>query len=317
MRKLKYGILSTASIVPRFVLALRESGTGEVVAIASRSAERAAEKAGEWSIGRSYGSYEELMADDGIDVVYVALINSEHYRYSKMSLEHGRHVLCEKPFALTGPEARELFATARERGRFIAEAQKVVFLPVMSEIKGIIASGRLGRLHLMDMTSSFSSAYNGWLHSAKEGGGALYSNASYTLHLVKFLFDEGISAYSGLCTMGGSDAEEQCVLNLRVGGGLMVVSKISTNVLAENRAVIYGDLGRVEIPDYWKARSATVRYNTGETVELEHPCKHELIYEIEHFNRCISDGLLQSPVMDEAMTVSVVEIMENLKKSWG
>jgi hypothetical protein len=60
-----------------------------------------------------------------------------------------------------------------------------------------------------------------------------------------------------------------------------------------------------------------VRYNTGETVELEHPCKHELIYEIEHFNRCISDGLLQSPVMDEAMTVSVVEIMENLKKSWG
>jgi predicted dehydrogenase len=317
VKKLRYGIISTASIVPRFLEALRESGTGEAVAIASRSAEKAAAKASEWNIERTYGSYEELVADDGVDVVYVAPINGEHYRCSKMALSHGRHVVSEKPFTLNSVEARELFALAREKGLFIAEAQKAVFLPVMKDVKDLMVSGRLGKVHFMDLTSSCSSVYNEWLHLAEAGGGALYGNASYSLHLVKFLFDQDITAYSGLCTRGSSSVDEQCVVNLRVGRDLMVVSKISTNVLAVNRAIIFGDLGHIEIADYWKARTAVVHYDTGETVTFEHPCKHELIYEVEHFNNCINEGLLQSPVMDEAMTVSSLEIMESLRDSWS
>ena len=320
MKKLRYGILSTASIVPRFIAALRESGTGEAVAIASRTPEKAAAKAAEWNVGRSWGSYEELLADDGVDVVYVAPINSEHYRYAKMALLRGRHVICEKPFALRSAEAVELFSLAREKGLFIAEAQKAVFLPVMRDVKELIASGKLGKVHFMDLTSSCSPSYNEWLRSSEAGGGALYGNASYSLHLVKFLFEKEITEYTGLCTRGENPeknaVDEQCVLNLRLGGSLMVVSKISTNVQALNRAMIFGDLGHVEIADYWKARSAVVRYNTGETEKLDYPCRHELIYEIEHFDRCIRDGLTQSPVMDENMTVSVLEIMEDLKNKW-
>ena len=95
------------------------------------------------------------------------------------------------------------------------------------------------------------------------------------------------------------------------------MSKISTNVLATNGATIFGDLGRIEIPDYWKARTATVHYTSGETVTLDYPCKHELVYELAHFNRCINEGLLQSPVMDEAMTVGTLEMMENLRDNWA
>jgi len=316
MEKLRYGILSTASIVPRFVAALRETGTGEAVAIASRSAEKAAAKAAELGIEKSYGSYEALLCDDTLDVIYVAPINSEHYRYAKLALAHGRHVISEKPFTLKSAEARELFALAKEKGKFIAEAQKAVFLPVMQDIKALIASGALGKIHFMDFTSSFSAVYNEWLHSAEAGGGALYGNASYSLHLIKFLFGREITAYSGLCTKGDSAVDEQCVVNLRVGRDMMAVSKISTNVLAVNGAAINGSLGRIEIPDYWKARTATVYYASGETVTLEYPCEHELVYELAHFNRCIGEGLLQSPVMDEAMTVDTLEMMERLQSSW-
>jgi predicted dehydrogenase len=316
VKPLRYGIISTASIVPRFIAALRQSGGGEAVAIASRSADKAALKAAEWGVSRSYGSYEELAADDGIDVVYVAPINSEHYRCAKMALERGRHVVCEKPFTLKGAEARELFAIARERGLFIAEAQKAVFLPVMSDIKRLLASNRLGRAHFMDLTSSCSPSYNEWLHSLEAGGGALYGNAGYTIHIAKFIFGASITAYSGLRTTGGSAVDEQCAVCLRLGDGIMAISKISTNVLAENKAVIYCDNGHIEIPDYWKARSATVRFNSGETETLGEPCDHELIYEIEHFNRCIRDGLQQSPIMDEAATVSAIEIMEDIQKGW-
>ena len=317
MKPLRYGIISTASIVPRFIAALRESGSGEAVAIASRSADKAALNAAEWDIARSYGSYDELAADDSIDVVYVAPINSEHYRCAKMALERGRHVVCEKPFTLRSSEARELFAIARERGLFIAEAQKAVFLPVMSDIKRLLASERLGRAHFMDMTSSCSPSYNEWLHSREAGGGALYGNAGYAIHIAKFIFGAGITAYSGLCTKGDSAVDEQCALCLRLGNGIMAISKISTNVMAENKAVIYCDKGRIEIADYWKARYATVRFNSGDTQTLGEPCDHELIYEIEHFNRCIRDGLPQSPIMDEAATVSAIEIMEDIQKGWS
>jgi predicted dehydrogenase len=317
MRPLRYGIISTASIVPRFIAALRESGGGEAVAIASRSADKAAQKAAEWNIETSFGSYEDLTRDSGVDVVYVATINSEHYRCAKMSLEAGRHVLCEKPFTLRSSEARELFAIARERGLFIAEAQKAVFLPVMSDIKRLLASKELGRVHFMDLTSSCAPVYNEWLHSPEAGGGALYGNAGYTIHLAKFLFGEDITAYSGLCTQGASGVDEQCAVNLRIGDSIMVTSKISTNVLAQNKALIQCDDGYIEIADYWKAREATVRFNSGKSETFSHPCRHELIYEIEHFNRCIGDGLPQSPVMSEAATVSAIEIMEGIRRSWA
>lgn len=316
MKKYRYGILSTASIVPRFIAALRESGTGEVLAIASRSGEKAAEKAKEWEIPRSYGSYEELLADADIEVVYVAMINSEHYRYSLKALEAGKHVICEKPFTLRKEHAQHLFETAKERGLFIAEAQKSVFLPVTQEVKALMREGKLGAIQFADFTSSCSSVYNAWLHKAESGGGALAGSASYSLHLAKYLFDEEVTAYSGLCTKGDSEVDEQCVINLSLGNRILFVSKISTNVKAVDRALIFGEKGYVEIPEYWKARRAVVHYNTGEVAVLEHPCQYELIYEIRHFHECMEKGLLQSPVMSEEMTVSSLEILEGLRESW-
>lgn len=316
MKKYKYGILSTASIVPRFIAALRESGTGEVLAIASRSAEKAAAKAREWEIPRSYGSYEELLADPEIEVVYVAMINSEHYNYSLKALEAGKNVICEKPFTLRKEDAQHLFQVAKEKGLFLVEAQKSVFLPVMQEVKELIREGKLGAVQFADFTSSCSAVYNDWLHKAESGGGALAGSASYSLHLAKYLFDEEVTAYSGLCTKGDSEVDEQCVVNLSLGNRILFVSKISTNVKAIDRALIFGDLGYVEIPEYWKARRAVIHYNTGEEVVLEHPCQYELIYEIRHFHECMEKGLLKSPVMSEEMTVGALEVLDGLRESW-
>lgn len=316
MNKLRYGILSTASIVPRFINALRESQTGEAAAVASRSLAKAKEKAHLWNIDKAYGSYEELCKDPDIDVVYVAMINSEHYRNAMTALSYGKHVVCEKPFALKSQEAQQLFSYAKKRNLFIVEAQKVVFLPAIHEIKALISSGALGRIHLVDLTSSCSSVYNDWLHSKSSGGGALYGNASYSLHLMQFLFDCPIIRYSGIGTKIDSEVDEQCAINLQMENQVLAVSKISTNVEAVNKACIYGEQGYIEIPDYWKARKATVYYKTGEQQVISHPCEYELVYEVAHFNQCIRKGLLQSPVMSEAMTVNTLKIMEHLQEQF-
>lgn len=316
MRQYKYGILSTASIVPRFINALRESKTGDAVAIASRSEEKARAKAAEWDIPKSYGSYEALLSDPEVEVVYVAMINSEHYQYALKSLKAGKHVICEKPFTLRKQEAEHLFRLAQEKGLFLAEAQKSVFLPVMKDIKELIQSGKLGNIQFLDFTSSCSAVYNEWLHSFEAGGGALAGSASYSVHLAKFLFEKEITSYCGLCTKGDSEVDEQCCLSLSIDNRILFVSKISTNVKAIDRALIFGELGYVEIPEYWKARQAVVHYNSGEEIVLEHPCKYELIYEIQHFHDCMERGLLQSPVMSKEMTVSTLEILENIRNGW-
>ena len=126
MKKLRFGILSTSSIAPRFIKALQATGTCEAAAVASRSLEKAREKAALWNVPKARGSYEELLCSDDIDIAYVAMINSEHYRYAKMALEQGKHVLCEKPFTLSPQESQNLFTLAQEKGLFIMEAQKVL-----------------------------------------------------------------------------------------------------------------------------------------------------------------------------------------------
>ena len=116
MNPLRIGILSTASIVPRFVNA---AGTVEgcvVTAIASRNLEKAAEKVRLWRIPQAFGSYEELIASDLVDIVYIATINSEHARYARLALEQGKHVFCEKPFALKPAEVRDLLCWPGKKG---------------------------------------------------------------------------------------------------------------------------------------------------------------------------------------------------------
>ncbi len=308
------GILSTASIVPRFLRACRETETGRVLAIASRDPARADTFAARWSIPRSYGSYDALLADPDVALVYIATINSEHYRWALRAIESGKHVLLEKPFTLRASEAEHLFRAAREQGVFLAEAQKAVFLPVMQRLRAMIADGVIGPVHLADFTSSFPGAYNAWLHDAAAGGGALYSNGSYTVALSRFLFGRQIDACAGLGTARNGSADTQFAFALRMGG-ILAVSKISTDVPAQNRACIYAELGSVEIPDYWKARSAVVRLGTGQIIRLEEPCENELVYEIRHVLSCLEQGLLQSPVMTEEMTLCSVRTLEQLAQA--
>ncbi|BCQ35621.1 MULTISPECIES: Gfo/Idh/MocA family protein [Erwinia] len=315
--KKNYGILSTASIVPRFVNAVRASGDGTVLAIASRSADKAREKADALGIERAYGSYQALMDDKDVNIVYIATINSEHYANCLMALEHGKHVICEKPFVLKKQEAEHLFALAAERGLFIMEAQKVVFLPVMEAIKNILQSGHLGQVRLVDMTSSCEATYNNWLGLPEAGGGCLYGNASYTIQMLTCLFDEMPEYIAGAAIRSPSGTDAQCVINLTTQAGVLIVSKISQQVNAINKAFIYGEKGYIEIADYWKARKATVHYASGDKEELNFPCDHELVYEVRHIHDCLNKHAITSPVMSPEMTINTISMLELIHQRWA
>ncbi len=147
MDKIRYGIMSTAQIVPRFVAGLRESAQAEVRGIASRRLENAQKMAKELAIPVAYGSYEELCKDETIDIIYIPTYNQGHYSAAKLALSQGKPVLLEKPFTLNTAEAEELFAIAQEQGVFLMEAQKSVFLPITQKVKATIQEGDWERFY--------------------------------------------------------------------------------------------------------------------------------------------------------------------------
>ena len=314
---IRYGILSTSSIAPRFIAAVRESGTGEIVAVSSRTIEKAREKASEWNIPAAYGSHAELLADETVEAVYISAVNAQHYRWAKEALLHGKHVICEKPCTIREEDTRELFRIAKERGLFLMEAQKMLFLPAVLEVKRRIDAGELGAIRAAEFTHSFDGSYNAWMYDEAAGGGPLLSSAIYVVELLQFLFDCRIAEITGFCTKHpGTNVEEQYVLCGRMENGLLFSLKNSTVALMKNGAVLYGEQGWAELPDYWKARQVTFHRRGGEDETLRFPCEHELLYEANHIAECFASGLRESPVVTGEFSASAIAALERVKALW-
>ena len=315
MIELRYGILSTSSIAPRFIAAVRESGAGEIVAVSSRTLEKAQEKAKIWDISTAYGSHTELLADESVNIVYISAVNSQHYSLAKMALQAGKHVVCEKPCTTSSENTRELFMLAREKGLFLMEAQKMLFLPTIVEVKRRITAGDLGQVYMAEMNHSFSSGYNTWQFDKTLGGGTLLSSGIYAVELLQWLIGE-ITQISGVRSALENGTEWQYVLSGRVKEDTLFSIKNSTGAILDNTARIYGTEGYVEIPEYWKARKAIFYKNGAELEIIEFPCEYELKYEAEHIAFCICDGRLTSPIVTEELSLAGIRALEAVMRTW-
>ena len=316
MKQLRYGILSTSSIAPRFIAAVRTSGTGEVVAVSSRTLDKAKEKAAQWDIPKAYGSHQELLNDKDVNIVYISAVNAQHYPLAKMALEQGKHVVCEKPCTTAAAHTRELFALAKEKGLFFMEAEKMLFLPAVLEVKKRIEAGELGQIHMAELSHSFAATYNTWMFDKSVGGGTLLSSGIYAVQLLLWLFGP-IQNIRGIKSTLDTGAEWQYVLSGEMDGEILFSIKNSTRAILDNTARIYGTKGFVEIPEYWKARKATFHIKDQEPEEVNFPCEYELIYEARHIYKCMQEGLLTSPVVTEELSVAGIAALEAVEDSWA
>lgn len=313
--KLRYGILSTSSIAPRFIAAVRAAGAGEIVALSSRSLEKAKEKAGLWDIPKAYSSHGHLLADNDVNIVYISSVNAQHYAMAKEAILAGKNVVCEKPCTTSAENTRELFSLAREKGVFLMEAEKMLFLPAILEVKKRIDGGELGEVYMAELSHSFSAGYNTWLFDPAAGGGTLLSSGIYAVQLLQWLFGD-MKTIGGVRSVTESGGEWQYALSGEMERGLLFHIKNSTRVSLENTAKFYGTKGIVEIPEYWKARKAIFHID-GKTEITEFPCEHELSYEAAHIAECIEKGLLTSPVVTEELSVAGIAALEAVKAQWG
>ena len=313
--QLRYGILSTSSIAPRFIAAVRQAGVGEIYALSSRSGEKAEKMAKEWDIPVFYGSHEALLADENVNTVYISNVNSAHYPWAKAALLAGKHVVCEKPMTTCAAHTKELFALAREKGLFLMEAQKMLFLPAVLEVKRRIDAGELGDITMVEVSHSFSAAYNPWLFDREAGGGPLLSSGIYAVQLLLWLFGP-IKTIGGVKSSVENGVEWQYALSGQTESGVLFSVQNSTRAILSNTARICGTKGWAELPQYWKARKAVFRFPDREAEIAEYPCEHELVYEARHIADCMEKGLLTSPVITEELSLSGIEALERVRAAW-
>ena len=311
--ELSYGILSTSSIAPRFIAAVRASGRGSITALSSRNLQKAQEKAAQWEIPTAYGSHEELLQDENVNIVYISNVNSAHYAWAKAALLAGKHVVCEKPCTTTQAQTKELYNLAKQQGLFFMEAQKMLFLPAVLAAKEHLQD--LGEITMAQLSHSFPAAYNGWMFDKEAGGGPLYSSGIYATQLITWLFGK-ITDIHGTGSFLPDGVEWQYILTGETETGVLFTAKNSTKAVLDNTCRIYGEKGWLELPNYWKARSVTFHLD-GRTETMEFPCEHELTYEVEHIAACLEQGLLTSPVITEKLSLEGIAAIEKVKAQWA
>lgn len=314
----KYGILSTASIIGRFVTGIRESKEGHVHALASRTLENAKKAAEKLNIDKYYGSYEELYKDNDIDVIYIPTVNGRHYYDCKNALKHHKHVIVEKPFTLSVQEAQELFDLAKNNNCFLMEAQKAVFLPTTNKVKQLIDNKIIGELKYIEFKAGFPGKYDydHWMYNLSLGGGTLNASATYTIEYLQFLFNKPHFQIDGSCIKSPTGSDEICNFQLKVNNSILVSSTISMNVNLINEAVFYGELGYIIVPNYWKSNQLDLYLYNGVHQHFDFPYQSEFVYEIEHIHDCLKNNLKESPIMNKEKTFETIKLVNQLYQKW-
>ena len=246
---LRWGILSTADIArTKVVPGFRRAARCEVVAIASRGGDRATSVAAELGIPRAHGSYEALLADPEVDAVYIPLPNHLHAEWTIAAARAGKHVLCEKPLAMTAADAQRMVDVCRAEGVHLMEAFMYRLHPSWVAVRELVASGRIGRLVAVDSWFSFFNDDPSNIRNNREvGGGALFDVGCYCVNLSRMLFDaEPLTVDASLRRDPASGVDIVTSAILGFGAGVATFT-CSTRSEPDQRVDVYGTEGRISV----------------------------------------------------------------------
>jgi predicted dehydrogenase len=244
---LNWGLLSTARINHRLIPAIRGADRAKLTAVASRSQGRAEAYAAEWEIPRAYGSYQALLDDPDIDVVYISLPNSLHAEWTVKAAQSGKHVLCEKPLALTLAECDEIIATADATHVVVMEAIMVLYHPLHHRARQLIQDGAVGEVTLARSSFSFfldRPADVRWEPTL--GGGSLWDVGSYPVSFMRWILGEPDQVF-GWQTLSESGVDKTFAGLLRYGSGALGLFDCGFQAPLRSRAEIAGTHGTLVI----------------------------------------------------------------------
>lgn len=321
---LRWGILAPGAIANDFVDSLVRHTDQRVVAAGSRSLERAEEFARRHGIDRAFGSYDELVADPEIDVVYIASPHSHHEAHALLAIAAGKHVLIEKPIAPTAAAARRIVDAARAAGVFAMEAMWTRYRPQSDIVRQVVESGLLGEIQLV--TADFGGLAPldpaSRIYDPRLAGGALLDLGVYVAAWATFVLGDDLDVTArGRLAPTGVDAHAALLLSSPRGSHALVSASVDAPTPV--RSVIAGDRGRLEVSSpFWDADTIAFRDADGTLVDewtdpFDRPARQSLCYQAAALARYVDAGLTESPLHGLDETVRVMELLDDARRQIG
>jgi predicted dehydrogenase len=310
---LRWGLIGTGGIAATFAADLELTDSGVVAAVGSRRMDSADRFGDRFGVPNRHASYEELVVDPDVDVVYVATPHPSHHANAQLALRAGKPVLVEKAFTMNAEEARDVVATARAEGLFLMEAMWTRFLPHIAQLRGLLDDGVLGEIVTVtaDHGQWFAKDPAFRLFAPELGGGALLDLGVYPVSFASMVLGEPrriVSVVSPAFT--GVDGQTSMVFGYATGAQAVLTCTLSAK--SPTRAAIVGTEARIEIDgDFYAPSSFTLISRSGEQTRFDEP--HDgrgLRHEADEVARCLREGLLESPLMPLEETISIMATMD-------
>ena len=318
--KIRWGILGPGAIAHSFAEGLKYVKKAELIAVGSRSPERAQAFARKFNIAHAFGSYEELVSFADVGVVYIATPHSRHYEDMLLCLNNNKHVLCEKAFTINAAQAKEVLATAKQKKLFVMEAMWTLFMPVIFKLKELLRKKEIGEITIVNADLGFRFPFNPEhrVFNPHLGGGALLDIGVYPLSLTYHLFglpDE----IATMAEIGATKVDETEGMLLRYENGPLVNLYASLRSQTPSQALFIGTEGmiRLEAPIYRPTGITVIKPDKTERYFPAELKGNGYNYEAQEVQRCVSEGKPQSDIVSHRHTLDIMQLMDSIRDRWG
>lgn len=315
MKTYRWGILGAGRIADKFCEALNFVNGSQVYAISSRDDANAQAFAGKHNATKFYTNYVDLATDPEIDIIYIATPHAFHYEHTMLCLQHGKHVLCEKPMSLNSKLSSEMMDFAAHQNLFLMEGLWTRFMPFTEKIISLIEDAAIGYIKHVQADFGFAAPFDatGRMFNKILGGGSVLDVGIYPIFLATLILGKP-STIKAFVTKTTTDVDETADMLLQYPNGATahLLSTIGFNTPIT--ASILGTKGRIDIHNPWfKGTDISVILNEGTKDNFSYPhlC-NGFEYEIEHVMHCLENGLLQSPKIPHSFTLQVSNIMDEV-----
>lgn len=316
MKKLKWGILGPGNIARDFAQALNRVN-GEVYAVASRNKERAEKFARENNVKKAYGSYDEIIKDKDIDVVYIATPHSNHYEYIIKSLNNNKHVLCEKAITVNERELEEALKIAREKNLVLEEAMTLFHMPLYEKVIKKINNEDLGKVNMVQVSFGSFKEYdeNNRFFNLDLAGGALLDIGTYALSFARYFLSSMPEEILSTVKKAKTGVDEESGIILKTKEDEIATISLAFRSKMPKRGIVSCDNGFITIDNFPRANKATINYLDGTVEVIE--CGEEdkaLDYEVIFMESRINGNKEFNSL---ELTYDVTKIMNKVRKDWG
>ena len=323
MKTIKWGILGTGHIARKFAADLKLVEDAELIAVGSRSQQSANEFNKDFPVKHRHASYEDLVLNAEVDVIYIATPHSMHHQNTLLCLQHGKAVLCEKPFAMNLKQATEMINLAKEKKVFLMEAMWTKFHPHFLKTQDMIGKGLLGEIKSVLVNFGFKpkEPISPRLFDPKLGGGTLMDIGIYNVFMAMNILGKP-DAIDAAMTPAKTGVDEQCAILMKYKNGAMaqLFSTFTSNLATE--ADICGTEGRIRLTTRFFEPSATIEYYkeraySREIIPVEKETGFGYQYEARHVNQCLKNGLTESNILKFEDTLLMMETLDKIRKIAG